>query len=86
MFLVIRFGRTIKIEEQNLALLRSAIGTMGFGEMEKWITGTFSLNREVKKISMEINALLKSTFHHSIIPCAMQKLRPRKKTTIFNRL
>ena len=28
MFLVIRFGRTIKIEEQNLALLRSAIGTL----------------------------------------------------------
>jgi len=59
---------------------------MGFGEMEKWVTGRISFDREVKKVSMEINSLLNSTFHHSIIPCARQKLRFRKNTFILNRL
>jgi len=43
-------------------------GIMGFGEMEKWVTGTISFGREVKKVSMEINSLLNSTFHYSTIP------------------
>ncbi|MGD8648614.1 MAG: hypothetical protein PVJ77_18910, partial [Desulfobacterales bacterium] len=36
------------------------------------------LNGEVKKVSMEKNSLLKSTLHHSIIPCARQKHKSRK--------
>jgi hypothetical protein len=59
---------------------------MGFGKMEKWVTGIISLHREVKKVSMEINSLLKSTCHHSIIPWARQNLKPRKNTIILNRL
>jgi len=36
--------------------------------MEKWVTGKIPLDREVQKVRMEINSLLKSTFHYSTIP------------------
>jgi hypothetical protein len=43
-------------------------GIIGLGEMRKLVTGTISFGREVKKVSMEINSLLNSTFHYSTIP------------------
>jgi len=40
-------------------------GIVGLG---KWVTGKICFDREVKKVSMEINSLLISTFHYSTIP------------------
>lgn len=36
--------------------------------MGKWFTGKIPFDREVKKVNMKINSLLKSTFHSSTIP------------------
>ncbi len=78
----------------NLVPLRSAIGMMeqwndgimGFGKMEKWITGKIPLHMGVKEVNMKISFLIKPTFQYSIIPCAKQKIRPQKRSFILNRL
>jgi len=54
---------------------------MGSGKMENWVVGRIPLDREVNRVNI-INFLIKTNipvFHHSIIPCAGQKLRRRKK-------
>ncbi len=48
--------------------------------MENWVIGKIPLEREDKEVTITNNFLINTNipiFHHSIIPCAGEKLRSR---------
>ena len=68
---------------------------MGPGKMGKRVIGKIHLEREVDKVNTRITDITNPSkdgifdipiFHCSIIPCAWQKLRPRKIAFILNKL